>query len=127
MRTFLTVRETAFLLQRPEMAVRRMIDAGQLCCLGDWKTTDGRRRQRLSPDSVRERFPTDGSYQLRRLAIGAILAGRLKVPAPESRWGPPAPLELIADALCTNAFLPRITSPSATTDRTAASISHKNH
>jgi hypothetical protein len=70
MRTFLTVRETAFLLQRSEMAVRRMIEANQLRCLGNWETVNGSSRRRLSPDSVSEPFPNDGSYQLRRLGDG---------------------------------------------------------
>jgi hypothetical protein len=99
MRAFLTVREAAFLLQRPEMAVRRMIDAGRLATVGDWQTADGRCRQRLSPESVRAQFPSDGSYELRRLAMGAILAGRLKAPAPASRWGAPASLEHVVDML----------------------------
>jgi hypothetical protein len=54
-----------------------MIERSELRSLGDWETADGRRR-RLSPDSVREHFPNDGSRELRRLAMGAILAGRLK-------------------------------------------------
>jgi len=127
MRTFLTVRETAFLLQRSEMIVRRMIVAGQLQCLGDWETVDGRRRQRLSPESVREHFPNDGSYELRRLAMGTILAGRLKVPAPAGRWGAPVPLNDVVDALCAHAFHSSITSSRATRDRTSTGISHKDH
>ena len=99
MRAFLTVREAGFLLQRPEMAVRRMIDTGRLETVGDWQTADGRCRQRLSPESVRVQFPDDGSYELRRLAMGAILAGRLKPPAPASRWGAPAPHEHVVDML----------------------------
>ena len=111
MRTFLTVREAAFLLQRPEMAVRRMVDSGELRCLGDWETADGRQRRRLSPESVGEHFPTDGSRELRRLAMGAILAGRLTVPPPAGRWGAPAPLRDVVDLLGAHAFHPRIESP----------------
>src|SRR5205814_932502 len=107
MRTFLTVREAAFLLQRPEMAVRRMVGAGELRCLGDWDTANGRRRRRLSPESVREHFPLDGSRELRRLAMGAILAGRITVPAPPGRWGAPAPLQDVVDLLGAHAFHPR--------------------
>ena len=55
------------------------------------------------PD-VREHFPRDGSDELRRLAIGAILAGRLKVPAPEGRWGAPAPLQDVVHLLGAHAF-----------------------
>src|SRR5712692_8466902 len=123
MRTCLTVREAAFLLQRSEMAVRRMIDAEELRCLGDWETIDGRSRRRLSPDSVREHFPRDGSYQLRRLAMGAILAGRLQVPAPPGRWGAPAPLEFAVDRLCAHVFHSTTKAP-ATTDRTLTLINH---
>lgn len=125
--TFLTVREAAFLLQRPEMMVRRMVDSGQLRCLGDWQTTDGKRRRRLSPETVREHFPKDGSRELRRLAMGAMLAGRLTVPAPASRWGAPAPLQDVVDLLCPNAFHSPIRSSSATPDRTFTPITHKNH
>jgi hypothetical protein len=98
-RTHLTVRETAFLLQASEMVVRRMIDAGELRCVGGWATADGRMRRRVSPKSVLEHFPSDGSHRLRRLTMGAILAGRFKVPPPESRWGPPAPLGVVVDML----------------------------
>jgi len=104
MRTFLTVREAAFLLQRSEMAVRRMVDGRQLHCLGDWETACGRRRRWLSPESVRQHFPNDGSRELRRLALGAILAGRLRVPAPAGRWGGPAPLQDVVDLLGAHAF-----------------------
>jgi hypothetical protein len=93
------VREAAFLLQVSEMKARRLIDAGQLHCLGDWKTKDGRSRRRLSPESVREHMPSDRSYELRRRAMGAILAGRLRVEAPKDRWGPPAPLSTAVDGL----------------------------
>jgi hypothetical protein len=98
-RTHLTVRETAFLVQASEMVVRRMIDADELRCVGGWQTVNGRARRYLSPESVRAHFPNDGSYQLRRLTMGAILAGRFKVPPPESRWGPPAPLSIIVEVL----------------------------
>lgn len=104
MRTFLTVREAAFLLQRPEMIVRRMVESGQLRCLGEWQMRDGRRRRRLSPESVREHFPKDGSRALRRLAMGAILAGRLRVPVPPGRWGAPVPLQDFVDLLGAHAF-----------------------
>jgi len=93
MRTFLTVREAAFLLQRSEMAVRRMVDAGHLRCLGGWETASGKQRRRLSPESVRQHFPNAGSGDLRRLTLAAILAGRLSVPAPAHRWGAPMPLQ----------------------------------
>lgn len=99
MRGFLTVRETAFLLQKSEMVIRRMIDTSQLACLGEWETSDGRARRRISPESIREHFPDDGSYQLRRLAMGAILAGRFTVSAPANRWGPPAPLSIVVDVV----------------------------
>ncbi len=127
MRTFLTVREGAFLLQRPEMVVRRMVDAGELRSLGDWQMADGRRRRRLSPESVRKHFPKDDSRELRRLAMGAILAGRLTVPRPIGRWGAPAPLQDIVDLLGAHAFHSRIKSPGATTDRTFRTINHINH
>lgn len=125
MRTFLTARETAFLLQRSEMVVRRMVDAGQLRCLGDWETATGRRRRRLSPESVREHFPDDGSRELRRLAMGAILAGRLNVPAPAGRWGAPAPLQDVVDLLGAHALQSPTRSSRATPDRTLAGITHK--
>jgi hypothetical protein len=127
MRTFLTVREAAFLLQRSEMAVRRMIDAGQLRSLGDWETESGRQRRRLSPESVRQHFPNDGSRELRRLALGAILAGRLRVPAPAGRWGAPVLLHDVVDLLNAHAFHLGIQSSSATVDRTFKTINHINH
>ena len=126
-RTFLTVREAAFLLQRPEMMVRRMIDSGQLRCLGDWQSTDGKRRRRLSPESVREHFPKDGSRELRRLAMGAMLAGRLTVPTPASRWGAPAPLQDVVDLLYAQSFQSPIRPSSGTPDRTFAPIDHINY
>jgi len=127
MRTFLTVREAAFLLQRSEMAIRRMIDAGQLRSLGDWETESGRQRRRLSPESVRQHFPNDGSHEFRRLALGAILAGRLRVPPPAGRWGAPVPLQNVVDLLGAHAFHSGIKSPSATLDRTFRTINHINH
>jgi len=103
-RTFLTVREAAFLLQRSEAVVRRMLGAGELRCFGEWETADGRQRRRLSPESVREHFPIDRSGELQRLAMGAILAGRLRVPAPAERWGAPAPLGGVVNPLAAHAF-----------------------
>lgn len=99
MNSALTVRQASLLLQRPEMAVRRMIDDGRLRLVGDWETSDGRRRCRISPASVQEHFPTDGSERLRRLIMGAILAGRFAVPAPASRWGAPLSLDAAAEAI----------------------------
>lgn len=83
----LTVREAAFLLQLTEMKVRRMIGCAAIRCVGGGRTADGRTRQWIDPESVRELFPDDGSYRLRRLVLGAILAGRFVVPAPP-RAGP---------------------------------------
>jgi hypothetical protein len=82
MRSALTVRETAFLLQLTEMIVRRE-----------------RRLERVpghrimfSAASVDALLPEDGTQQLRRLALEAILNGRFQVPTPEKRWAQPAPL-----------------------------------
>lgn len=95
----LTVREVGFLLQRSEMKVRGMIGRGLLTCVGQWQTADGRQRRRIDPESVKANFPHDGSYRLRRLAMGAILSGRFVVPAPLDRWGDPAPLTAVVDVL----------------------------
>jgi len=103
-----------------EMKVRLMIDAGRLRCLGAWETTDGRQRRHISPESVRELFPDDGSYQLRRLAMGAILGGRLTVPVPAGRWGPPAPLSSVVDVLISTSGRGSL-SLTATADRTSRS------
>jgi len=81
------------------MAIRRMAASGRLVLLGDWPTADGRRRCRISPVSVRDAFPADGSERLRRLLMGAILAGRFGVPTPASRWAAPLPLEAAAEVL----------------------------
>ena len=127
MRTFLTVREAAFLLQRTEMAVRRMVDAGQVRCLGDWETTGGRRRRCLSPESVRAHFPNDRSRELRRLAMGAILTGRLSAPAPATRWGAPASLQDVVAIRSAHVLHSPVSSSIATPDRTQTGITHKNH
>lgn len=87
------------LLQRPEMAVRRLVDGGRLARVGDRRTADGRRHCRINPSSVVELFPADGSERLRRLFMGAILAGRFVVPAPSSRWGAPMSLQAAAEML----------------------------
>lgn len=110
----LTVREVAFLLQLPEMKVRRMIERGAIRRVGDSRTADGRTRQWIDPESVRELFPNDGSYLLRRQLLGAILAGRFVVPAPRTRWAAPQPLSVAVDELSERAF------GDATTDRTSA-------
>jgi hypothetical protein len=88
----------------------------------------GRQATAASQPGQRPRdFPNDGSRELRRLAMGAILAGRLKVPAPAGRWGAPAPLNQIVDAVCAHR-LQAITTPSAaTTDQTQTAIYHINH
>jgi hypothetical protein len=99
MRSALTVREASFLLQRPEMVIRRMADSGTLVLVGERTTSDGRRRCFLSPASVREAFPNDGAERLRRFLLVAILAGRFRVPPPSSRWGTPLPLEAAAEAI----------------------------
>ena len=98
-RTFLTVREAAFLLQASEMTVRRRVASGALALAGQWATADGRQRCRVSPESLTANFPADGTYRLRRLLLGAILSGRLVVPTAASRWGTPASLETAAEAL----------------------------
>ena len=97
MRTFLTVSETAFLLQESEMKIRRRIDRDELRLVADSTDLAGRRKLKVDPESVRERFPEDGAYGLRRLAMQRILVGRLKVPAPSTRWGEPAPLVEICE------------------------------
>src|SRR5438034_946548 len=97
MRTSLTVRETSFLLQISEMKVRRMIDMSELGLVGQTTDNAGRRRIRIDPESVREHFPRNPSYELRRLLLYAILCGSSTIPVPESRWGRPA----VLSALCT--------------------------
>jgi hypothetical protein len=97
MRTFLTVAETAFLLQESEMKIRRRIDRDELRLVVDSTDLAGRRKLKVDPDSVRERFPEDGAYELRRLAMKRILMGRLKVPAPSLRWDEPTPLAAISE------------------------------
>ena len=92
MREALTVRETAFLLQTSEMAVRRMIAGGWLMLVGERRTADGRRFCQVSPESAQAHF-SPAKPQLLRLIMGAILAGRFGVPAPATRWGTPAPLK----------------------------------
>jgi excisionase family DNA binding protein len=109
----LTVREAAFLLQLPEMKVRRMIECGAIRRVGDGRTADGRRRQWIDPESVRELFPDDGSYRLPRFVLGAILAGRFVVPAPPSRWASPWPLSVAVDEFFSSV------AGAATTDRTS--------
>jgi hypothetical protein len=76
-----------------------MVPAGRLRIVGEWTTSDGRQRCRIEPESVEAAFPSDGTRALRRLLLGAILAGRLRVPAPESRWGMPVSLEVAAEVL----------------------------
>ena len=92
MRTSLTVRETAFLLQVSEMKARRLVEKAELRLVGQASDLVGRRRIRIDFESVVERFPRNGSFELRRILMYAILAGRLTVPAPSSRWGRPAAL-----------------------------------
>lgn len=99
MRSSLSVRETAFLLQESEMVVRRRIDAGALACVGFRATSDGRLLRRLDPASVEAAFPEDATKRLRRLLMGALLAGRCQVPTPPTRWSKPAPLAALAEAL----------------------------
>lgn len=91
-RGFLYVREACFLLQLPEMKVRRLIEAGELTLLGTATDGGGRRKIRIDPESVRKRFPADSTYDLRRRTMTKILAGHLRVPKPLARWGQPAPL-----------------------------------
>jgi hypothetical protein len=109
----LTVRETAFLLQVAEMKVRRLIDCGAIRRAGGGRTADGRKRQWVDPESVCELFPEDASYRLRRLALGAILAGGFVVPAPPTRWASPRPLSVAVDQ-----FSERVCGD-ATSDRTS--------
>ena len=97
MRTFLTVAETAFVLQEPEMKIRRRIDRDELRLVADSTDHAGRRKLKIDPESVRARFRKDGAYELRRLVMQRILAGRLKVPAPSTRWGEPTPLAEICE------------------------------
>jgi excisionase family DNA binding protein len=98
MRQSLTVREAAFLLQVPEMVIRRMIERGTLDLLGDRRTADGRRHCRICPSSVRAALPA-GSCRQQRVLIALILAGRFVVPAPATRWGAPFPLERALEAI----------------------------
>lgn len=87
-----------------------MIERGLLGCLGAWETSDGRERRRVDPETVIALLPDDGSFKLRRLTIGAILAGRFVVPPVAERWGLPAPLSAAVDFL-TNGFRPRVVLP----------------
>ncbi|HLI10872.1 MAG TPA: hypothetical protein VKY65_04670 [Alphaproteobacteria bacterium] len=97
-RQFLTVREASFLLQEPEMVVRRRLERGTLSLLGERRTADGRRHCRVCAASLREALPTQLRGQ-RLLLLSLILAGRFVVPAPAGRWGAPYPLERALEAI----------------------------
>ena len=92
----LSVVEAGWLLQGSEGQVRGMLRRGELAYV-----VDGRK---LAPASVRERL--QGAYA--RLLLDVVLGGDFKVPRPEYRSGPPAPLypDTLGLALQTGVYVP---------------------
>jgi hypothetical protein len=92
----LSVVEAGWLLQRPEGQIRGMLRRGELAY-----SVEGRK---IDPASVRARIGSAYASLLLNLALG----GQFKVPLPEYRGGPPAPLypDTLGLALQTGYYLP---------------------
>jgi hypothetical protein len=89
----LSVREAAWLLALSESQIRRRIARGEL----DWAVAPGR----LNATRVRALFPDDEFHPLRNATIDLLLAGRLRIPPPASRYAKPGPITDLARHLNT--------------------------
>lgn len=84
MRLGVTVRETAWLLSRSEPQIRRLAKADRLAYVV--------RPTRLCPCSVAALFSDDALRPVREAALAAVLEGRVRVPAPTTRYARPVPI-----------------------------------
>jgi hypothetical protein len=88
MRSSVSVREAAFVLQQTEMIVRRRDDLHRV----------PGHRVRFDAESVRAALGRS-TDDLAKLALDAIVAGWFRVPAPSTRWGAPASLSIFSEAI----------------------------
>lgn len=102
MRVGITIREAGWLLSRTESQVRRLIHAGRL----DFAVFP----TRLSAQSVRAMFADDCLRPVREAALSAVLDGRVRVPAPSTRYAPPLPVTQLPRLLAAHPT-PRSTLP----------------
>jgi hypothetical protein len=79
-----TIREAGWLLTRSEPQVRRLMQADKLVYAV--------RPTRLTVESVANLFPDDALRPIRKAALAAILQGRVRAPAPSTRYARPVPI-----------------------------------
>lgn len=91
MRIGVSTREAGWLLSRSESQVRRLLKTGELAYAV--------RPTRLTVESVSTRFPDDALRPVREAALAAILQGRMRAPAPTTRYARPAPITELARLL----------------------------
>lgn len=91
MRVGVTIREAGWLLTRSESQVRRLVQTGKLVYAV--------RPTRLTVESVCGLFPDDASRPIREAALTAILDGRVRAPAPITRYARPVPITELARLL----------------------------
>jgi hypothetical protein len=91
-RTGLKVREAAFVIGVGYMRAHRMAASGEL----------ERGATGICPRSVlraAERLSSPGELPLRRQALELLLQGRIDLPKPNGRYGPPLPIVRLPDLL----------------------------
>jgi hypothetical protein len=112
-RVGVTIREAGWLLTRSESRVRRLVQKGKLVYAV--------RPTRLTVESVSSRFPDDALRPIREAALAAILQGRMRTPAPITRYARPVPItelaRLLAEANTARATSNRVFDASPNNDR----------
>jgi hypothetical protein len=86
-----TIREAGWLLTRSEPQVRRLVRVGKLVFAV--------RPTRLTVESVSALFPDDALRPIRDAALASILQGRMRAPAPATRYARPVPITELARLL----------------------------